>query len=50
MVGITCLYINGWHVRAPDEANILFMLDVAQDARNEADIANWLEAHATSRF
>ena len=42
------LYINGWHMRAPDEAKILLMLDVAQDVRNESDIAKWFEAHATS--
>ena len=49
MAGITFLYVNGWHVQAPDDEKILLMLDVAQDARSEPAIAAWLQRHATAR-
>lgn len=49
LAAITFLYLNGWHVRAPDEEKILLMLDVAQGARAEPDIAAWLQRHATTR-
>ena len=49
MAGITFLYLNGWHGQAPDDEKILLMLDVAQDARSEPDIAAWLQRHATAR-
>ncbi len=49
MAGITFLYVHGWHVQAPDDEKILLMLDVAQDARSELDIAAWLERLATAR-
>ena len=48
MAGITFLYVNSWHVQAPDDEKILLMLDVVQDARSEPDIAAWLERHATA--
>lgn len=43
----TFLYLNGWHVQAPDDAKIALMLDVATDVRPESDIASWLQRHAT---
>ena len=46
---ITFLYLNGWHVQAPDDEKIALMLDVATDARSEADIAAWLEGRAVAR-
>lgn len=49
LAGITFLYLNGWHVQAPDDEKILLMLEVAQDARSEPDIAAWLQRHATAR-
>ena len=49
MACITFLYLNGWHVQAPDEEKIQLMLDVATDARSEADIAAWLKEHASAR-
>ena len=49
MVCITFLYLNGWHVRAPDDEKIALMLDVATDVRSESAIASWLERHATAR-
>ena len=49
MACITFLFLNGWHVQAPDEEKIVLMLDVATDARSEADIAAWLEEHASAR-
>jgi death-on-curing protein len=45
MAGITFLDMNGHHVRAPQEAIIALMLDVAQDVVTEDGIAAWLEAH-----
>ncbi len=49
MACITFLYLNGWHVQAPDEEKIVLMLDVATHARSAADIAAWLERHASAR-
>jgi death-on-curing protein len=49
MAGITFLYVNGWHVTAPDEEKILLMVGVAEGARSEPDIAAWLREHATAR-
>lgn len=49
LASITFLYLNGWHVRAPDDEKIAIMLDVATDARSELDIATWLERHAIAR-
>ena len=49
MAGITFLYVNGWHVQAPDDEKLLLMLDVAQDARSEGDIAAWMQQYSTAR-
>ncbi len=49
MAAITFLYVNGWHVQAPDDEKILLMVDVAQGARTEPEIAGWFEQHATAR-
>lgn len=49
MACLTFLYLNGWHVQAPDDEKIALMLDVATDARSEADITAWLEGHAVAR-
>ena len=38
MAGITFLYVNGWHVRSPDEEKLRLMVDVARGTRSEPDI------------
>ena len=49
MAGITFLYVNGWHVRSPDDEKLLLMVDVANGTRSEPEIAAWFERHATAR-
>ncbi len=49
MAGITFLFVNGWHVQAPDHEKLLLMVDVAIGTRTETDIAVWFEQHAAAR-
>lgn len=47
MAGLTFLRVNGFRIDASAEDVIQLMLDVAMDIKDEAAIAEWLQARAT---